>query len=166
MSTFEEEFVAATSPGPNCKTPGAVVMAADMTGRITYYKASGSTSLVPEESSPISGDNIFWIASCTKLMTTVAVLQCVEQGLLSLQDDVSTILQEWTSPEILTGFDDATGRPVLKKATKKMTLSHLLTHSCGMGYDFVAPLLIKWRAWRNEGPQVHKADIVKSSPCD
>lgn len=160
MTTFEEEFEAATSPSPNRKTSGAVVMAADATGRITYYKAFGSTSIIPEEASPISGDNTFWIASCTKLMTTVAVLQCVERGLLSLQDDVSTILHEWTSPEILTGFDDETGRPIMKKATKKMTLSHLLTHSSGMGFDFMAPLLIKWRAWRNEGPQVYEADIV------
>lgn len=51
-------------------------------------------------------DAVHWIASCTKFLTTIAVMQCVERGQLKLDDDISTILPEWKSPKILIGFDD------------------------------------------------------------
>jgi len=99
----------------------------------------------------MSLDTTFWIASCTKLLTTVAALQCVEKGLLSLDTDVSDILHEWKTSEILTGFDES-GEPQLSKATNTITLRQLLTHSSGMGYDFLSPELAKWRRWRGEKP--------------
>lgn len=57
----------------------------------------------------------------------------MERGLLELDAPVSKILPEWQSPDILTGFDDS-GKPILRKATKEITLRHLLTHSSGCGY--------------------------------
>jgi CubicO group peptidase (beta-lactamase class C family) len=74
-----------------------------------------------------------WIASCTKLMTAVACLQCVERGLLDLEDDISTILPDWNQRFILLGFD-ATGQPKLEKAVGKLTLRMLLSHQSGFGY--------------------------------
>jgi CubicO group peptidase (beta-lactamase class C family) len=106
----------------------------------------------------MSEDTTFWIASCTKLLTTICALQNVEQGKLTLDDDVSGILPEWTSPDILTGWDN--GQPQFKKATKKITLRQLLTHSSGMGYDFLSPELAKWREWRGEGVRPGGGDIV------
>ena len=54
-----------------------------------------------------------WIASFTKLMTTIAVLQCVEKGKLSLDTDVTSILHEYKEAKILTGFDESE-EPILK----------------------------------------------------
>jgi hypothetical protein len=34
MASFEEEFKAATTPGPNRQVPGAVLIAADKTGTL------------------------------------------------------------------------------------------------------------------------------------
>lgn len=99
-------------------------------------------------------------------MTTVAVMQCVEKGLLSLDVNVSDILPEWKSPDILSGFDPNTGEPQLKKATKKITLRHLLTHSSGMGYDFLSPLLKRWRDWTQVDPQSIVGIIVCWSLSD
>ena len=62
------------------------------------------------------------MASCTKLLTTIAVLQCVERGLIGLDDDVARILPELAELEILTGMDSSTGIPILKKRTKAITL--------------------------------------------
>lgn len=70
-------------------------------------------------------------------------MQCVERGLLSLDDPIGKVLPEWAEPEILTGFDEAE-KPVLKKATKSLTLRHLLTHSSGMSYPGFNPLLLKY----------------------
>lgn len=108
-------------------------------------------------------DTTFWIASCTKLLTTIAALQCVEKGLLSLDADISNVLPEWEAPEILTGFDDA-GEPQLKKATKHITLRQLLTHSSGMGYDFLSPGLAKWRQWKGEPIGASEEPIVSWYP--
>ncbi|KIW17904.1 hypothetical protein PV08_05099 [Exophiala spinifera] len=147
---FSETLRAAVAPGPDRKLPGAVVMAADASGReIIYAQAEGQTSVDPENAKPMSIDTTFWIASCTKLATSIAALQAVERGLLDLDADVSKILPEWKEPDILTGFSDA-GEPQLKKATKKITLRQLLTHSSGMGYDFLSPLLAQWRQFQGE----------------
>ena len=54
-------------------------------------------------------------------MTAVSAMQCIERGLLSLDQDVTDILHELKDIEILTGFDEA-GKPILKKSTKTMTL--------------------------------------------
>lgn len=62
-----------------------------------------------------------WIASCTKFVTTVAVMQCVERGQLRLDDDISTVLPEWKDPKILVGFDDK-NQAQLRPAKRFITL--------------------------------------------
>lgn len=66
-------------------------------------------------------DGVCYIASMTKLMTSVAAMQCVERGLVGLDGDVSGILHEWRDVEILDGFDEC-GKPLLHKAKNKITL--------------------------------------------
>ncbi|KIW37031.1 uncharacterized protein PV06_10664 [Exophiala oligosperma] len=146
---FRETLQAAVAPGPDRRIPGAVVMAADASGKIIYSQAEGQTSVDPDEAKPMSIDTTFWIASCTKLATSIAALQAVEKGLLDLDADISKVLPEWKEPEILTGFSDA-GEPQLKKASKKITLRQLLSHSSGMGYDFLNPELAKWRQFKGQ----------------
>ncbi|KAJ6084890.1 hypothetical protein N7499_004519 [Penicillium canescens] len=82
-----------------------------------------------------SGKPIYHIASCTKLITTIAVLQCVEKGLLALDSDISNILTEFRNPKVLVRFDED-GDPVLEDSKGVVTLRHLLTHSSGMAYGF------------------------------
>ena len=36
----------------------------------------------------MSDDTVMWAASCTRLMTTVAAMQCVEKGLFTLDEDI------------------------------------------------------------------------------
>ena len=88
-------------------------------------------------------------------------MQCVEQGKLKLDDDVASKLPELKSPDILVGWDQTTGEPQFKKATKSITLRQLLTHSSGMGYDFLSPELGKWRVWSGEGLRPAGGDIVR-----
>ena len=90
-------------------------------------------------------------------MTAVSALQCVEKGLLGLDDPIDTVLPEFRDPRILTGFDEAE-KPILKPASKLPTLRHLLTHSSGIGYSGMDPLLVKW--WAQQGNQ---PDMVNTS---
>lgn len=66
-------------------------------------------------------DTMMWTASCTKLQTSIALLQCIEKGLFTLDDDATKWLHELQNPDILTGFDE-NGKPELKKSTKTMTI--------------------------------------------
>jgi len=63
-----------------------------------------------------------WLASCTKLMTTVAALQCVERGQFGLDDDVTPILYELKGRNILSRFEEGSGKPILIPNTNAMTL--------------------------------------------
>jgi CubicO group peptidase (beta-lactamase class C family) len=71
---------------------------------------------------PIDLDSTFILASCTKLMTSISALQCVERGLFGLDVDVSSVLPELKDIQIITGFDESTGEAIMKKAENKITL--------------------------------------------
>lgn len=97
----------------------------------------------------MSADTVFWIASCSKLVTTVAALQCVERGQIALEDTVEEVLPELREPHLIgpkeQNFDGG-------RAAKKITLRHLLTHTSGVGYDMFHPLMLEWRSSRGEQP--------------
>jgi CubicO group peptidase (beta-lactamase class C family) len=86
------------------------------TGSLHYAKAFGEASVESTDT-----DAVHWMASSTKLVTTVAVMQCVERGLLDLDADVASVLPEWENPRILTGFDE-NDNPIFRPATKPITL--------------------------------------------
>lgn len=64
-----------------------------MTGREIYHNAVGRASFDPN-TKPVTSDSLCWIASMTKLVTAVAVIQLVERGLISLDDNVYEIIPE------------------------------------------------------------------------
>lgn len=70
-----------------------------------------------------------WLASCGKLIGTIATMQCVERGLLNLDDDISRVLPELGELKILQGFEegpDGKEKPILVKNTKAITLRYVL----------------------------------------
>jgi CubicO group peptidase (beta-lactamase class C family) len=69
-------------------------------------------------------DATMWLASCTKLIGTIAVMQLVEQGKLSLESDITDFLPELKGLEILTGFKTVEGeeKPVLVPNDRVITL--------------------------------------------
>src|ERR1700735_5439563 len=68
--------------------PGVVGIAVGRDGKELFAHAAGKRGFGSEE--PMSLDNIFWIASCTKMITGLACMQLVEQGKLSLDDAAQT----------------------------------------------------------------------------
>jgi methyl acetate hydrolase len=95
---------------------------------------------------PLKTNSIFRIASMTKLLTSVAILQLVEKDSIGLDEDLSNILPEMTSIPILT--DDR----VLIEGKNSITLRQLLTHTSGFGYYFTDSLLATYDAtnWNYE----------------
>lgn len=98
----------------------------NQTGKYRYEKAFGYRSLKnPSNPDPMSIDATMWLASCTKLVTTIAAMQCVERGQLNLDSDVSDILPELRDIQILKGFEkgwDGKDKPILVENTKPITL--------------------------------------------
>ena len=113
------------------RVPGVVALAASDKGTI-YSGAFGVRSVA--QSQPMTLDSVFWIASMTKAVTTVAAMQMVEQGKLKLDAPGSEILPDLASTQVLEGFD-ASGQPQLRPAKRPITLRQLLTHTAGFTYD-------------------------------
>ncbi|CAI7642030.1 unnamed protein product [Penicillium palitans] len=127
------------------KINGAVVCATDAEGHFVYNKASGERTLLSGEKKPQQLDDVLYTASATKLFTTIAALQCVEDGLLTLDGDLSSIAPELAAKHVLTGFADD-GSPQLDPPARPITLEMLLTHTSGTTYFFLNPMIAKWRA--------------------
>src|SRR5215813_10206525 len=114
------------------EVPGVVAMAATDKG-VLYEGAFGPRAL-DGSAGAMTPDTVFRIASMTKAIATVAAMQLVEQGKLSLEGPVPNIDPTLGSPMVLEGFDSA-GAPKVRPAKGPITLRHLLTHTAGFSYD-------------------------------
>jgi CubicO group peptidase (beta-lactamase class C family) len=115
--------------------PGVVAAAVTRAG-VIYQGAFGRLGLSGE--APMRPDAIFWIASMTKALTSVAAMQLVERGALSLDQPIGAVLPELRTRRILLGFD-AVDAPRLRQAERTITLRHLLTHTSGFAEDVWHP---------------------------
>ncbi|KAH6666951.1 beta-lactamase/transpeptidase-like protein [Halenospora varia] len=125
---------------------GFVLVANSSDGKFRYEKSIGNRSLKTEEPDPLQIDATMWLASCTKFPVTVAAMQCVEKGLLKLDEDVTRILPEYKEllGKILVGWDKEKDEPVYEVNEKAVTLRHLLSHQSGIGYAVFNPVLARW----------------------
>ena len=102
--------------------PGVVAVAVGKDGKELFAHAAGKRGFGSEE--PMTLDNIFWIASCTKMITGVACMQLVEQGKLSLDDadQVASLCPEIKNLSVLQA--DGKLVPAKRGVTLRMLLSH------------------------------------------
>jgi CubicO group peptidase (beta-lactamase class C family) len=119
---------------------GAVAMTGGRDG-IHYARAFGTRSL---DGAAMQTDDLFQIASMTKAIVSVAALQLVERGKLSLDAPLDTLLPELANPQVIEGFD-ADGAVQLRPAKRAITLRHLLTHTSGFGYEFMSADMVRAR---------------------
>ena len=114
---------------------GAVTLVARL-GRVAHLEAVGLRDI--ERGAPMETDTLFRIASMTKAVTSVAVMQLYETGALMLTDPVSRYLPAFAEMQVLTPTGG--GAPYTLEATRRpITIRHLLTHTSGLSYRFLAP---------------------------
>jgi methyl acetate hydrolase len=143
VSTFaqiDSMLRVATTAG---EMPGVVALAATDQG-IVYEGIFGRRRL--HGGPAMTRDTVFRVASMIKLITSLAAMQLVEQNKLSLDAPVPPIDPALGSPQVLDGFD-AAGKPLLRSATRPISLRHLLTHTAGFAY----------RLWDTKAVQYFKA---------
>lgn len=90
--------------------------------KVLYSGAAGKLSYESDE--PYTTDSVSFLASMTKLITSIAVLQVVEKGLVGLDDDLATLISEFKGLELLTGFDEE-GKPTYGKHIKPISLRYV-----------------------------------------
>jgi D-alanyl-D-alanine carboxypeptidase len=123
--------------------PGAaVVLVKD--GRVIFRKGYGMANL--ELKTPMQPDMVFEIGSITKQFTSTAILMLVEQGRLSLDDDLHKYLPDYPD----------------KGA--KISIENLLTHTSGIK-SYTSDL--KWRSmWRQDMTVQQIIDITKDDALE
>ncbi|KAL8714302.1 MAG: hypothetical protein Q9225_006585 [Loekoesia sp. 1 TL-2023] len=114
------------------RIPGCVFVAVNKDGETLFEHASGKRGV--DTQAPMTLDSVFWIASCTKMICGIAVMQLVEKGELSLDDadQVEKICPELKSIRILKNIDEY-GKPEFIDKKNRITLRMLLTHTAGFG---------------------------------
>ena len=85
---------------------------------------------------PLAADSVFQLASMTKAIVSVAEMQLVEAGALVLDAPIGDLLPDLANARVVTGFA-ADGSVETRPAARPISLRHLLTHTSGLGYDFV-----------------------------
>jgi CubicO group peptidase (beta-lactamase class C family) len=108
---------------PRSDIPGTSIVVVDKNGKEIFAHAAGKRGV--NNSEDMTTDNVFWIASCTKMIAGIAVMQLVEQGKLHLDDgdEIEKLIPELKNVKVL----QKDGKLVEKN--KKITLRMLLTHT-------------------------------------
>lgn len=120
----------------NQQIPGAVVLVAK-DNEVVYKKAFGVKN--PETQAAYQTNDIFRIASMTKAITSLGVILLWEKGLVDFDDPIEKYIPEFEGIGLLETFNAKDSTFSVKAIDKKITVRHLLTHTSGMGYDFIDP---------------------------
>lgn len=110
-------------------------------GKPVYQHAAGWSD--KEAGTRMANDTIFRIASQTKALTSVAILQLQEQGKLTVTDPVSKYIPEFAKTTVVTKNQPG-ARPA--PATRAITLRDLLTHTAGISYGGEAEIADQYAA--------------------
>lgn len=125
--------------------PGAVALVL-RDGRPVYQKAVGWAD--KEAGRPMRIDTLFRIASQTKAVTSVAALILVEEGKLSLSDQVGKFIPSFAKTTVSIRNANASS---IAPARRPITIRDLLTHTAGISYGG-EPHISKEYAARGLGP--------------
>lgn len=124
--------------------PGGTVLVSKA-GQVLYNKAYGKANL--ELNVPMNTDHVFRLGSLTKQFTAVCILKLVEQGKLSLEDELTKFIPDY---------------PV---HGKKITIANLLTHTSGIKNYTGLPAFNDVLKRQDLSPQ-ELIDLFKDEPLD
>jgi CubicO group peptidase (beta-lactamase class C family) len=131
-------------------------------GRVAAAGAHGWADL--EARLPMRADAIVRIYSMTKMVTAVAALQLVEDGVLRLDDPITKLLPELAGLAVQVG--GTVDAPELAPLERAITVRHLLNHTAGFTYDLfgTSPVNEAYRRadlWSADTPDEFLAKVAR-----
>ena len=111
--------------------PGALTLVARQ-NRIAHCEVRGYANV--EQQRPLHSDTIFRIASMTKPITSVALMQLYEQGRFQLNDPIAKWLPAFEKMEVAVRRES--GEVELEAAKRAINVRHVLTHTGGIAGGF------------------------------
>ena len=103
--------------------------------QVVYHKGFGYANESSKKAMPSNA--IYRIMSQTKAITSLAIMQLYEQGKISLDQNVSTIISSFKNPTVLNEFNSKDSSYTTLPAKREVTIRDLLTHSSGIDYTAI-----------------------------
>jgi CubicO group peptidase (beta-lactamase class C family) len=101
-------------------------------GKVVHFSTAGKARVSGEK---LREDALFRIASMTKPITSIAFMMLLEEGRVTLDQPVETVIPEWKDLGVYNG--GGAGVPFLTKPLERsMTMLDLLRHTSGLTYGF------------------------------
>jgi CubicO group peptidase (beta-lactamase class C family) len=110
------------------KLAGVVSLIADKSGKVHYKNVLGYSDV--EAKKPISEDNVFWIASMTKMFAGASIMMLADEGKVSLDDPVTKFIPQLTNWMVIEEKDSS--HVLLKPLARPVTVRHVLSHTSGL----------------------------------
>lgn len=118
------------------KLPGGTFLVAKE-GKIVYQQSFGYTDS-KKEKEYAQGD-IWRLASMTKAVTAVSIMQLYEQGKINLDDPVHKYIPAYKNQMVLDEFNATDSTYTTVPVGKDVTIRNLLTHTSGIVYGSFNP---------------------------
>ncbi|MBP5358115.1 MAG: beta-lactamase family protein [Treponema sp.] len=116
-----------------------------------YRHMNGTVDV--EKTKKVSADQRYLMFSMTKVQTMTAVMQLVEEGKLSLEDDIADYLPAYRNIKVKT----ENGEENLKWPIR---LRHLVSMQSGLDYDLARPGIV--RVLKEKGEKASTLELVNS----
>ncbi len=110
------------------KLAGFIGIIADKNGKIHSRNIGGYADV--EAKKPMSEDNVFWIASMTKMFAGASIMMLVDEGKVSLDDPVTRFIPQLEKWMVVEEKDQS--HVLLKPLVRPVTVRHVLSHTSGL----------------------------------
>jgi len=112
------------------KLAGVIAIVADKTGKVHYKNVLGYADV--EAKKPISEDNVFWVASMSKMFVGASIMMLVDEGKVTLDDPVTNYIPQLAKWMVVEEKDE--NHVLLKRLVRPVTIRHLLSHTSGLTF--------------------------------
>ncbi len=132
LSNIDSLFQHLTGNGHEVAGVSAIVL---RHGQIVYYNAAGYRDIARNQL--LKKDDLFRIASQTKVITVTAIMMLYEEGRLLLDDPISKYIPEFSHPVVLKSFNEKDSSYETGPAKSEITVRQLLNHTSGISYTSI-----------------------------
>jgi CubicO group peptidase (beta-lactamase class C family) len=110
-------------------------------GRVVQYKGYGYADVGQHR--PMRRDDLFRIASQTKAIVSVGIMQLFEEGRFYLDEPVSDFLPAYKNLRVLDKFNPVDSSYTTVPAKRPITFRDILTHTSGLDYPLIGTTAMK-----------------------